>query len=57
MSGGIYNLELLGGIVIWLFKRCKVPLKDCIHKNKYALLIGTITTFVVVFTGAYLAFS
>lgn len=54
--GGIYNIELLGGIVIWLFKMCKVPLKDCVNKNKYALFVGTVATFIIVFAGIYFGF-
>jgi len=49
MSGGIYYIRLVGGIVIWLLKRFKVPLKDCIHKGKNAVEVGVITILLIAY--------
>jgi len=49
MSGGIYYLRLVGGIVIWIFKGFKNPLKECIDKNQYAVGIGILAILVIAY--------
>ena len=50
MSGGIYYLRLIGGIVIWLAKGFKTPLKECIDNEQYAGEIGFASIILIAYT-------
>lgn len=51
--GSIHGIRILGGIIIWIFRGFKVPLKDCINKSKYAVEIGIFTILLT----AYILFN
>lgn len=44
-----HHIRLVGGFVIWIFKGCKVPLKDCINNFVYSFIIGVITILIVAY--------
>ena len=52
--GGTYNIRLIGGIVIWIFKGFKTSLKDCINDFTNSFIVGIITILVLFYFGIYL---
>lgn len=53
--GSPQGIRILGGIIIWLFKGLKVPLNDCINKNKNAFVVGCIVILVAIYLVIYIA--
>jgi hypothetical protein len=54
MLGDMGHIRIIGGIVIWVLKGFKVPLKECVNDYTFAFIIGIITILIIAFLCFYL---
>ncbi len=50
---GTLNIRFVGGVVIWVFKGFKVPLKECINDYTFAFIVGVIAILIITFSCFY----
>jgi hypothetical protein len=53
MFGGIGDMKVIGGFVIWSFKGFKGSFNECITNYKNSYLVGIITVLIVAFLCIY----
>ena len=52
---GRYTLSLLGGLVIWVFKKFKKPYNECFD-NKYSDIIGVALVLFVFYAVVFILY-